>query len=183
MAFAIEPQDEGRRGQGVHLAAPPAGGGPDDRPAPRPADRRADRRRALADPRRGHRRPSALALRRRGHAEAAARALPGDDPRRAPRRTVATRSSPADAASSATATSRSSRSSPDGGFEFVDRIKGGAIPGSFIPAVEKGVREAMEHGVLAGYPGEGRARHARSTAPSTPSTPPSSPSSSPARWR
>jgi elongation factor G len=38
------------------------------------------------------------------------------------------------------------------GFEFVVRIKGGAIPGSFIPAVEKGVREAMEHGVLAGYP-------------------------------
>jgi elongation factor G len=38
------------------------------------------------------------------------------------------------------------------GFEFVDRIKGGAIPGSFIPAVEKGVREAMDHGVLAGYP-------------------------------
>ncbi|HZL54878.1 MAG TPA: elongation factor G [Solirubrobacteraceae bacterium] len=38
------------------------------------------------------------------------------------------------------------------GFEFVDRIKGGAIPGSFIPAVEKGVRDAMEHGVLAGYP-------------------------------
>jgi elongation factor G len=41
---------------------------------------------------------------------------------------------------------------PGAGFEFVDRIKGGAIPGSFIPAVEKGVREAMEHGVLAGYP-------------------------------
>ena len=38
------------------------------------------------------------------------------------------------------------------GFEFVDVIKGGAIPRSFIPAVEKGVREAMEHGVLAGYP-------------------------------
>jgi elongation factor G len=41
---------------------------------------------------------------------------------------------------------------PGAGFEFVDLIKGGAIPGSFIPAVEKGVREAMEHGVLAGYP-------------------------------
>jgi elongation factor G len=41
---------------------------------------------------------------------------------------------------------------PGAGFEFVDHIKGGAIPGSFIPAVEKGVREAMEHGVLAGYP-------------------------------
>jgi elongation factor G len=38
------------------------------------------------------------------------------------------------------------------GFEFVDQIKGGAIPRSFIPAVEKGAREALEHGVLAGYP-------------------------------
>ncbi|HEU0318933.1 MAG TPA: elongation factor G, partial [Solirubrobacteraceae bacterium] len=38
------------------------------------------------------------------------------------------------------------------GFEFVDKIKGGVIPNSFIPAVEKGVREAMEHGVLAGCP-------------------------------
>jgi elongation factor G len=41
------------------------------------------------------------------------------------------------------------------GFEFVDKIKGGVIPSSFIPAVEKGVREAMEAGVLAGYPVKG----------------------------
>ncbi|HEY2283064.1 MAG TPA: elongation factor G, partial [Solirubrobacteraceae bacterium] len=41
---------------------------------------------------------------------------------------------------------------PGMGFEFVDQIKGGAIPSSFIPAVEKGVREAMAAGVLAGYP-------------------------------
>ena len=40
-------------------------------------------------------------------------------------------------------------------FEFVDRIKGGVIPSSFIPAVEKGVREAMDAGVLAGYPVKG----------------------------
>ncbi len=40
-------------------------------------------------------------------------------------------------------------------FEFVDNIKGGVIPGSFIPAVEKGVREAMSSGVLAGYPVKG----------------------------
>jgi elongation factor G len=40
-------------------------------------------------------------------------------------------------------------------FEFVKRIKGGVIPGSFIPAVEKGVVEAMEHGVVAGYPVKG----------------------------
>jgi elongation factor G len=40
-------------------------------------------------------------------------------------------------------------------FEFVDKIKGGVIPSSFIPAVEKGVREAMRSGVLAGYPVKG----------------------------
>jgi elongation factor G len=38
------------------------------------------------------------------------------------------------------------------GFEFVDAIKGGVIPREYIPAVEKGVREALNAGVLAGYP-------------------------------
>ncbi|MEM4202300.1 MAG: hypothetical protein QW786_03740, partial [Candidatus Hadarchaeum sp.] len=38
------------------------------------------------------------------------------------------------------------------GFEFVDKIVGGVIPREFIPAVEKGAREALEAGVLAGYP-------------------------------
>jgi elongation factor G len=38
------------------------------------------------------------------------------------------------------------------GYEFIDQIKGGAIPKGFIPAVEKGVAEAMQHGTLAGYP-------------------------------
>jgi elongation factor G len=38
------------------------------------------------------------------------------------------------------------------GFEFVNAIKGGVIPTGFIPAVEKGVQEAMETGVVAGYP-------------------------------
>ncbi|MBC7074061.1 elongation factor G, partial [Candidatus Parcubacteria bacterium] len=38
------------------------------------------------------------------------------------------------------------------GFKFVDQIKGGIIPKEFIPAVEKGVREAMDKGILAGYP-------------------------------
>jgi elongation factor G len=38
------------------------------------------------------------------------------------------------------------------GFEFVNAIKGGAIPAEFIPPVEKGVREAMERGVMFGYP-------------------------------
>jgi len=39
-----------------------------------------------------------------------------------------------------------------GGFEFADKVVGGAIPRNYIPAVEKGVREAILEGVLAGYP-------------------------------
>ncbi len=38
-----------------------------------------------------------------------------------------------------------------GGFEFVDHVKGGTIPTQFIPAVEKGVRDALTSGVIAGY--------------------------------
>jgi elongation factor G len=38
------------------------------------------------------------------------------------------------------------------GFEFVSEVTGGAIPREFIPAIEKGVKEAMENGVLAGFP-------------------------------
>jgi elongation factor G len=41
---------------------------------------------------------------------------------------------------------------PGEGFDFVNKIKGGAIPSEFIPAVEKGIEEALENGVKAGYP-------------------------------
>jgi elongation factor G len=41
---------------------------------------------------------------------------------------------------------------PGEGFEFVNAIKGGVVPSGFIPAVEKGVLEAMQTGVVAGYP-------------------------------
>ncbi|HLI17800.1 MAG TPA: elongation factor G, partial [Rhodanobacteraceae bacterium] len=39
-----------------------------------------------------------------------------------------------------------------GGFEFSDESKGGVIPNQFIPAIEKGVRQVLEHGAVAGYP-------------------------------
>ena len=42
--------------------------------------------------------------------------------------------------------------SSDGEFEFVNKIVGGSVPKQYIPAVEKGIQEAMVHGVLAGYP-------------------------------
>ncbi|MBU0624878.1 elongation factor G [Patescibacteria group bacterium] len=38
------------------------------------------------------------------------------------------------------------------GFSFVDKIKGGVIPREYIPAIEKGCREAMDRGIVAGYP-------------------------------
>ena len=43
---------------------------------------------------------------------------------------------------------------PGSGYEFVDEIKGGVVPREYIPAVDKGVQEAMQNGVLAGYPVE-----------------------------
>jgi elongation factor G len=39
-----------------------------------------------------------------------------------------------------------------GGFQFVDKVKGGDIPKNFIPAIESGIRESMETGIIAGYP-------------------------------
>ncbi len=38
------------------------------------------------------------------------------------------------------------------GYEFIDAIKGGSIPRQFIPAVNKGIQEALQRGILAGYP-------------------------------
>ena len=38
-----------------------------------------------------------------------------------------------------------------GGFEFSDEVKGGTIPGQFMPAIEKGVRQVLDHGAIAGY--------------------------------
>jgi elongation factor G len=43
---------------------------------------------------------------------------------------------------------------PGSGYEFVDEIKGGVVPKEYIPAVDKGVQEAMQNGILAGYPVE-----------------------------
>jgi len=41
---------------------------------------------------------------------------------------------------------------PGGGYEFIDQIKGGSVPREFIPSVDAGVEEALDQGILAGYP-------------------------------
>ena len=41
---------------------------------------------------------------------------------------------------------------PGGGYKFVDAIKGGVVPREYIPAVDKGIQEAMDNGVMAGFP-------------------------------
>jgi elongation factor G len=41
---------------------------------------------------------------------------------------------------------------PGGGYEFINKISGGSIPREYIPSVDQGIQEAMDNGVLAGYP-------------------------------
>jgi elongation factor G len=41
---------------------------------------------------------------------------------------------------------------PGGGYEFVDQIKGGSVPREYIPSVDAGIEEALDQGILAGYP-------------------------------
>jgi elongation factor G len=72
--------------------------------------------------------------------------------RRLSNRKASSSSSPVVAVSSVTSGSRSSRTKPGKGYEFVDAIKGGVVPREFIPAVDKGLQDAVTSGVLAGFP-------------------------------
>ena len=120
------------------------------------ADQRGDRpdrdlRHGRAAPR-DPRRPHEARVQGRGQRRPPAGLLPRDHQGRPPRRSRAASSArPAARASSASSTSTSSRR-PARASSSSTRSSGGSIPTEFIPAVEKGIEEALENGVKAGYP-------------------------------
>ena len=68
------------------------------------------------------------------------------------RSTCASSARPAAGASSATCVIDLEPTGPGGGYEFINKITGGTIPREYIPSVDQGIQEALDNGVLAGYP-------------------------------
>ena len=99
-----------------------------------------------------HRRPPAARVQSRRERRQAAGRVSRDHPQARARPRAVSSARPAVTASSAWSTCGSSRWSKGGGFEFVDEHQGRLDSAQFIPSVEEGVKEAMETGVLAGYP-------------------------------
>ena len=90
-------------------------------------------------------------LGRRQRRQAAGR-LPRDGPQGSPQRSrPASSARPAARASSAVIIDLEP-TGPGGGYEFINKIVGGKIPREYIPAVDQGIQEALDNGIVAGYP-------------------------------
>ena len=177
--LAIEPKtrgDEQKISTGLHKIAERR---PDREGDARPADARTGHQRREPAPPGRDPRAAEGPVRRGGDHEGAEDPVPRDDQRRRRPATTGTRSRPAAAASSPRSTCASTRCrarsrrrssarsefankskfeklrschyDPAYNFAFIDHIVGGTIPNNFIPAVEKGCKEMLDRGVLAGY--------------------------------
>ncbi len=146
------PEVEGRRGQADDRPAPAAGGGPGPGGRPRRRDPPDPAGRNGRDPP-GHRdRAPGPQVRRRGGDRAGRGPLPGDDHRHGRSRGQVQEADRRPRPVRGGLRASSSPSSAAAGFEFVDQIVGGAIPRQFIPAVQKGIEEAMAGGGTHGWP-------------------------------
>ena len=101
---------------------------------------------------RDHRGPPGARVQRRRQRRQAPGRLPRDDHARRPRARAGTSGRPAAAASTATCKIRIEPAEEGHDFVFENEIMGGAIPKEFIKPIEQGIKEALETGILAGYP-------------------------------
>ena len=152
ISLAIEPKTKGDV-EKLGVAPPEARLRGPFVPHPHRRGERADdhRRHGRAAPR-DHRRPPEARVQGRVERRQARGRVPRGDREEGRPASTSTPSSRADAGSTATWSWRSSPPSAAPGFVFDNDIVGGVIPKEFIPAIEKGVREAMARGVLAGFP-------------------------------
>ena len=153
ISVAIEPKTKGDQDKLSQGLAAPRRGGPDVPRHLRRGDRAdADRRHGRAAPR-DHRRPPDARVQGRRERRPAAGRLPRDRSASRPRRSRASSCArPAAPASTATSSINLLPQEPGAGYEFVDKIVGGKIPKEYIKPVDEGIQEAMNAGVLAGYP-------------------------------
>ena len=146
-------QDQDRPGQARQGAQRAVGGRPDLPGAHRPGDRPDHHRAAWASCTSTCSSTAWCASSRWPRTSASPRSPTArPSPCRSRRSRSATSARPAARASTATSCSSLEPTGPGGGYEFVDKITGGVIPREYIPAVDAGIQQAMEGGVVAGYP-------------------------------
>ena len=150
---AVEPKTKADQDKLATALAAPGRGGPDLPRAHQRGDRPDDHRRHGRAAPGDHRRPADARVQGRRQRRQAAGRLPRDDAQARSRACAASSSArPAAAASTATSVIDLEPNEPGAGYEFENKIVGGAIPREYISSVDAGIQEAMESGVLAGFP-------------------------------
>ena len=146
------PRPRSTRRSSSRRAPAPRRGGPDLPGAHRRGDRPdRDLRHGRAAPR-GDRRPPQARVQGRGRRRPPAGRLPRDRARATARKVEGKFIRQTGGSGQYGVVYIDLEPAPGEGFDFINKIKGGSVPSEFIPAVEKGIEEALESGVKAGYP-------------------------------